>query len=608
MKTLYKILSLTFLLLFAFTACSKDNTVDDVYQGATVEKTIELVTDFSDEARAIYAVSRDENFRINANLQMPEKDLQVRLAIRRGTSAPLYHTVTFKKVKGQNKAFFKGKLEVPDVATGNYQISAVVLSEVGTPSHTYATLGDSENIVKAVANKGLATKNARNNMVSTQIPYVLKWTNLRLMPAPVGGKQYLQANLSFKPSGSLLAFRVDNYAGKTDIVVTKIKIKSNAFVLNWEYDLANLTGGNLQEGKATTTAIDVTYTLPQPLTVRAGQVSDTYYYLTVMPVKATTNLATDVTVIASTGKEFKIKTNNKVLAFGSVPATLSLSYEKEPAPIAESCFPSKKLPLEFVAHYNIAPNGTSFDKTLANNTGGHYTHAEAVAKFGKGINIEGSTYYLPSQPQMRAILPRETIYLISGNEQKNIEEEIVADNETYRTTADYRAETTSPGVLPRKLYALRLKHSNLCMQTAYRYEFIGNFTENSTNSYLKITCRYLGNNAEWTLDDIANEAFWAKDPSKDVVRYFPAATGNTERARYGGSGAYWTSSDSPQGQIGYKGDAGFQYYPAQYVGRPQYKPEHFELFGEHSTETYKFPVRLFSRTVVTPASISAPAR
>lgn len=575
-------------------SCSKDEQAPTTYQGATKEVALELSTTFVDDAelRSVHAVNSDGT---TGKLQMAEKDLSVRVAIRRGTGAPVQQTLTFKKVVGKNEATFKGKVTVPDTGTGNYSLAAIVLGEEGTGGRSYATLEG--NLVKTLASNSPALP--KSGKVATTVPYILDWTPLTL-GQDRSGEWFEKKTATFKPSGSLLAIRINNSKGKAAITVSKIKIKSNAFVTAWSYDFANLTGGNLLQGNATTAATEQEFTLPQAVTVAAETLSPTFYYLAAMPVKATADLSTQFTVITSDGKSITIPASSKQLLAGTVPMSLPIPGEKVPDLIENSCFKSKRLPIEFLAHYNIDATGIAFDKTMSNTALGTYNWQDAKTNFEGGITIEGKRYRLPSLEEFKSILPIKTIHLKSGNEYLGRQEAIAADKEVYNTTADYRVETVAQG-FPRKFYALRLKHETLCMQTAYRYEFVGDFVNGSTTSYLKITCRYLGNSFDWSIEDVATEAFWSKNTTKDIVRYLPASTGSTSSRKAGNTGSYWTSSAYTLSGYGMSG--GFQWYTGTQAGVTQ---QHFEMFGEQTTSSNKLAIRLIAEEPVSPVNVPRP--
>lgn len=587
MNSIYRYIALL-LFVFGVCACDKEQKAGEVYSGLTREVSVVLEASMDDDFRSIHAVNEDGT---TGRLQMAERDLEVRVAIRQGTGTPLYHTLTFKKVAGLNQVTFKGKLTVPDGGTGAYSLAAIPLKEVG--GHVYAALD------------GLLVKTVPSNMlvlpvdgkVDTKVPYLANWTELTLES---DGKSFVPVSLRFKPSGTLLAIRVSNVKGKDDLTVSKIKVKSNAFVTAWEYDFENLDQGNLLQGRATSTQTDLEFDLPQAVTIEAGQLSTVFHYLTAMPVKADTGLSTIFTIVTSSGQEIAIPNNTRKLLAGTVPATLRVPGEKVPDDISNSCFKSKRLPIEFLAHYNVTQSGTDFDKTMGNQASGYFNYEDAKAKFAGGVTIEGKSYRLPSLAEMQCIIPIKTMHLKSGREYLDVQETIAADREEYSTTADYRVETTDGVVLPRRLYALRLKNKNLCMQTAYRYEFVGEFVNGSQTSHLKVTCRYLGNSHPWTIDDVASEEFWARNTSEDIIRYLPATNGNTSgSSRAGVNGLYWTTT--PYRLQGYAMGAAFQYYENAYRGE-----KHFEINGEQNSVNKLMSVRLLADEPVVPANQPKP--
>lgn len=217
---------------------------------------------------------------------MSEKNLRIHLAVSRGGNVQ-YQTKEFKKVPGQNRATYNGQLTIPKDGTGEYKITAIVLSEV--EGVEYARVNVENQKVTIVPAEGLLP--AEGTIVNTKGPYLAE-TSFSLAE---GAKSIRGLNLPFKPSGMLIRVQVQNQLS-TEQTISKVKLKTNAFFTTWTYNLTDLSGGNLLKGETDNTATwEKEYTLPAPITLAPQAYSD-YYYLWVMPRKKETGLLTAWTI------------------------------------------------------------------------------------------------------------------------------------------------------------------------------------------------------------------------------------------------------------------------------------------------------------------------
>lgn len=593
-------LALLLTLAFGLLACSKEQGAEPTSQEvATQLLPIEITSELlapeadADELRSIHQVKTDGT---TGKLVLSNKDLSIRIAVRRAGGTPVYSTLTFKKQTGKNAVKYVGQVRVPQNGSGAFEISAVVLGEVR--GRAYAKLSGDK--VQAIAATALSKPAA--GTVTTQIPYVAGWTS---MPLDAAGNVLRPVTLTFKPSGTLLALSIlnDTEAAHT---VKAIKIKSNAFVSAWEYDFTKIgVAGDLVEGQALgTPSVDASFTIAEE-TLQAGAKTATTYYLWVMPKVATTEgLKTEFVVTTATG-DFTLMPLTTPLKTGTVPAVLKLSKTGKPIlDIKDSCFPDKKLPIEYLAHYDVNAAGTGFATAFDNSPAGGklFTWDEAVAAYGQDVTIGGKQYYLPTQQQMRAIFPIIGGFTFTnvGFRRREDSEVIHAGGETYTTFADYSHPNDN-----KILYALRLQNKAMCMVTAYRYELLGPFTAGDPYSHMKVTCRYLGHES-WTIGDIENEDFWRENTEKDYVRYLSAPL----KSGAGAKGSYWTSSqnntrfnrtDGERLKETNADDFFFgQYRTLSGTGTT------LEMGGSYSSKTSRFRVRLMGRQVEAARSVPGP--
>ena len=174
--------------------------------------------------------------------------------------------------------------------------------------------------------------------------------------------------------------------------------------------------------------------------------------------------------------------------------------------------PNGKTPLEYVAEYNMNPEGTAFVTTHATDVSGYFTFEEACTKF-KDITINGKKYHLPSKDEWLALFPMyaETDYVNFGVYVtfNDISETTMVNGESVTSTNDYRGNAKGTA------YALRFKGTKWLSAWKYEYTKVDGF------QVLKITTRPVGSSV--TVEDIMKPDFWESDAEKDVVRIFPAS-------------------------------------------------------------------------------------
>lgn len=208
-----------------------------------------------------------------------------------------------------------------------------------------------------------------------------------------------------------------------------------------------------------------------------------------------------------------------------------------------------KLPIEYMADYNVAADGMSFATSHDNNvSNGLFNFSSAIAKF-TSIKIDGKNYHLPSRSELMAVTAHFTPNVLLWNQVINkadVTEEARVKGETATYTADYRTTVNKIA------YAVKFKGNGDTYKCAYRYEYMGTSAPGSTDSRLKITVRYLGTtNPTVTIANVATEAFWTTNNADDIVKFIPASgSQETEEPSptYGTSGYIRTSDATRENQ------------------------------------------------------------
>lgn len=199
--------------------------------------------------------------------------------------------------------------------------------------------------------------------------------------------------------------------------------------------------------------------------------------------------------------------------------------KKKPQQTQQSQKPqSPKMPIEYFAKYNLWED--EFAKAHRTDQCSYYSLDEALQVCPDG-------YHLPTQEEWAGIFP----YCKDNLDDKEGVESVTINGITKDYFAEYKDN-----------YAIRFKRDpdmqfDNKMLTAFRYDVIG--TDSTIR--LKVTCRYLGEAFKGTIDDIANESFWASNNKNDVVREFPmAGMLFSWGEKYDvNKGYYWTASAPP---------------------------------------------------------------
>lgn len=205
----------------------------------------------------------------------------------------------------------------------------------------------------------------------------------------------------------------------------------------------------------------------------------------------------------------------------------------------------KRLPIDYVAEFNIDKTGKNFVTSHSNTAGGYFDWDDADRKFSKraDFKINGQGYYMPTMKEWCAVVPFRNVYFIEFRDVLNQEESFVFLEKSYNLKADYKFPGN--GVA----YAIRFKGGDNLLRSAYKFEYTKNPQGNG--SMMIITARYLGDSdTETTIDDVAKPEYWNSNNEDDTIRYFPCSGYKDfeENNMYsvGEYGNYWsaTSHDS----------------------------------------------------------------
>ena len=238
-------------------------------------------------------------------------------------------------------------------------------------------------------------------------------------------------------------------------------------------------------------------------------------------------------------KEFTVRPGNAVLHF-----TLTATHKYIPGMVQEITVTRMGNPLAYVAESNVNPAGTGFVANVNSVRGsGFFTWPTAVAKF-KNITIGGKAYHLPSEKELKSILPM-TISFKQAQEVLSENVSVAVAGNSLWCLNDIK------GLGKNVSYALRFKRT--LYQTAWRYEL----KTVSGNMQVQVTSRSVPDDV--TIANVANETYWQQDKTYDVVRIFPASGRNDGADNsiptnfLGTSGFYWSTTPFP-----YSSDSAWQ--------------------------------------------------
>lgn len=286
---------------------------------------------------------------------MEEKNLNILVVARQAGGKTIPNILEFKKVANQRRVEYKGRIKVPNSNQNQVELAAIVLSEVG--GRTFVNFDSQTKKARVVA--ATTAQPAVDGIISTNVPYLARWTPVNVLAdaTSVTGWRLSQATtLHFKPSGSLLRMDMsydrqsDNSSNPIDfgsgsVTIVELEVKTNAFYLNWEYDIETLgnapsmVDNTLADGqRVDRSTLDRHFHLPIGITLQGGATSPGYF-IWVMPRsqadKSDADLRTDFILHISDGvgntttQRRRISTRLLPVTGGSQNINLGAHYGKE---------------------------------------------------------------------------------------------------------------------------------------------------------------------------------------------------------------------------------------------------------------------------------------
>lgn len=558
------------LALLALASCNKDAEPTRLAEEpATRQVYINLsVAQDDDATRVSYGV--DAVTGKTTGLKMSDKNVILRVAVRRGTSAPVVQDLEFVKTPERNHATYSGQITIPSGGTGDYSIAAILMKEAGADGKVYGKPFLEANKVyrpstqfEAVVSfdaSGLISPNA--NVIEANIPYVTQWQPLTINAAGVAERVTLQ----LRPFGTLLRMRIENKSASAQ-VFNAIRFTSEAITDAIAFELSDSRGSYPMWMGSNRIVFDLKIDggISVPGATAGTSTYSPWLYALVYPRKVTPGTVT-ISSLGTTNAYYKAFATQKAFPHGVMPMTLVydgrseanfdsalIEHDEMPAPGT----PRPKLAIEYVAQYDFAKNKTSLvDNHYTDNANiGRFYYAEAV-QLKTPVLIGGVKYSAPTRSEMLSIFPA-SFDPISGlaNHFNNgrirlsdyYEPNVKIGNQTRNYVSDYlKTNQNSP------LYGLRFKNTNNC--TAYRYRTV-TVSGSTTSTALVVDCIYLGVSHIYDVADIAKEVFWTDRAGQIVSRTFPFYGDQHEPAgekRYiNRLGWYWTSDAVEDGGTHY---------------------------------------------------------
>lgn len=529
------------LALLAMTACNNELEPDQALRGTDAPKIIEVpieltVTTDIEDMRAAYDV--EENgaaYRLN----MPERDLNVHLAVTRKGGSVVTKTVVFKKIKDVNRAFFHGKLPLPTDGEGTYRISAILLSEVG--GDTEFALVNQDDPTKVTITQPEFAFEETNGVVSTNVPYVVGWQNLPPLSTDVNGAAFKSPfSMTFRPQGTLLRFRAHNRLDK-ELKLKRFLTSTNAFFLDGQYDFKQSENAYpkftpIHQASQTGGAIE----FQNEETIEPDAYSK-WYYVWVMP-RASSVYSTRIEAENASGSlRMRGLVHHHSLSEGSVRVTVPINQIGANAALADienvdgdwgtDMTVVGYTPLSLLAEHNINQSGNGFASGDENRnlTGGYFTVEDATRRFST-FEHAGKTYRLGLYSEWVVVMPYVAANVTFSPGPDRLSQIEIYDGLYY--FGDYTKSADGKIVYASRFRGssdknalLFAKHNRL--RSAYRYEIIGNSVENDPDVHILIKARYIGGseteNNRKVLEKIANEDYWNAPDVNYITRTLPLA-------------------------------------------------------------------------------------
>lgn len=239
---------------------------------------------------------------------------------------------------------------------------------------------------------------------------------------------------------------------------------------------------------------------------------------------------------------------------------------------AESPDSRPSLPIDYIAKYNLATDGTSFVTAETSAESGYFSYADATERFATCI-IDGESYHLPSSSEWNGLLSSYYEYGVNFIKEGLIQGEIETvsfGDVRYSFASDYynRGDGVS--------YALRLCKAGESYDNnfpvapdnkyrcAYRYERVGVTQEEQEpplDAYVKVSVCYLGEAFTGSISDIATEEWWAErqEQMEECIIPIVGIKVAGKLYNYASGGFYWATDKAKYTSIFYSGISTSQY-------------------------------------------------
>ncbi len=522
--------------LLALASCSKDAEPNQpVEQPTTKVVHINLTAGQDDTGlRATYGVKTDESGALTG-LQMSDKDVFLRVAVRQGTGDPVVQDIKFTKTAGRNHATYSGPITIPISGTGSYTIAALLMKEDGADGEVFLTEQDGTHpTIKDLFIPYSLTPAlpSTDNKLKLNVPYLTDW-----QPITVGTDAVNPTTLYLKPFGTILRMRIKNESASS-MKFHRVVFHTEAF-----------TGGHNVQGGGTfrlyaerdnkpyyspRNSGNLTYVFANDgIEVPASQYSP-WTYIWVVPRTNPTSLSTTAFLTLSAGniataEPYRAFYTTQFLPVGSVPMTLVYKADGHQAEIGElpeydgewgGTTTPFDAPLSLLSEHPLKQDKTGFvsDFAMANAEVGYFSYDD-VTDFFTPQSFAGGTYSVPTSSEMAAIFPpftnsfgRTVTSLPAGNYLWDVvENNITIDGITQSFKADYFRKSNLA------LYGIRLKSTSNRYRTAYRYT---TYDEGGEKGILVESTPIGRENIE--LSTIQEDSFWSSTSRVITKRRFPA--------------------------------------------------------------------------------------
>ncbi len=418
-------------------------------------------------------------------------------------------------------------------------------------------LDDTKSNVSFAYNQALDAKLTANQ---ARVPLAFGWTRFTI---PSNTERAPRIVVQFQPQGTLLGVYVNNRTNRGKAVVTsQLKVRTNALSQSGVFDYAlTATRADYASAPKWTFANEqaTTETIVRDINVPQDAGANCYIWAMPRTTAPTEGFSTKTyvgrykTFAEGTTDELPVKTE----AFAAAKSYhTGLDIDRP------------RMPLEYVAEYNLADDDT-FADSHANNASAYYSWDETTTKF-LSKTIDYKPYRLPQISDYRGIFP---IAGIGWNTNYSTPEQ----RSEWLTIGDIAYNNVASSYTSRGdgiIYGLKFINTPDLM-VAYRYQIMGQFAVGSLDSHLKISARYLGPDFSGDVSTIAQESFWESNNTEDIIRHFPLC------------GFYRDSQLSYQGVLGYYWSASTSYQRA-WMG-----DGNLIGTGGFGIGTSRYPVRLF---------------